>query len=49
MIVVGGCPYSLIIFCPWCEEEISPILEGKDDFAAYWKCPKCGHRWEEWV
>jgi len=39
---------SMIIYCAWCEEAIEPVMEGHDEFATQWRCPKCGHRWEEW-
>lgn len=48
MIIDGSCPYSLVMHCPWCEEAIDPVMESHDEFATAWRCPKCGHRWEEW-
>jgi len=39
---------SMIMYCPWCEEAIDPVMEGHDEFSTEWRCPKCGHRWEEW-
>jgi len=42
------CVSSTIMYCPWCEEAIEPVMEGHDEFSTQWRCPKCGHRWEEW-